>query len=66
MWLAQAIKADYGVTNVVADAWSAPAFMKTNHSVTHGGTLCGVPGTKCPSGDWRQAYADYLRQYAAD
>ncbi len=66
LWLAQAIKADYGVTNVVADAWSAPAFMKTNHSVTHGGTLCGVPGTKCPSGDWRQAYADYLRQYAAD
>jgi O-glycosyl hydrolase len=22
-----------------------------------------VPGTACPSGDWRQAYADYLVQY---
>ena len=25
-----AIKQDFGVTNVFADAWSAPGFMKTN------------------------------------
>jgi glucuronoarabinoxylan endo-1,4-beta-xylanase len=66
LWLAQQLKVRYGVTDVLADAWSAPAFMKTNHSVDHGGTLCGVPGAACPSGDWRQAYANYLKQYAAD
>jgi O-glycosyl hydrolase len=66
LWLAQTIKRDYGVTDVFADAWSAPAFMKTNDSVDNGGTLCGVPGATCASGDWRQAYANYLRQYAAD
>ena len=66
LWFAQAIKADYGVTDVFADAWSAPAFMKTNNSVDNGGTLCGVPGAACDSGDWRQAYANYLKQYAAD
>jgi O-glycosyl hydrolase len=65
-WLAQRIKADYGVTNVFADAWSAPAFMKTNDSAINGGTLCGVPGASCASGDWRQAYANYLVQYAKD
>jgi O-glycosyl hydrolase len=66
LWFAQAIKKEYGVTDVFADAWSAPAFMKTNDSVDNGGTLCGVPGATCSSGDWRQAYANYLRQYAAD
>jgi O-glycosyl hydrolase len=65
-WLAQMIKASYGVTNVYADAWSAPAFMKTNDSVDNGGTLCGVPSAACGSGDWRQAYANYLVQYAKD
>src|ERR1700691_6256147 len=60
------IRADYGVTNVFADAWSAPAFMKTNDSQINGGTLCGVPGATCASGDWRQAYANYLAQYAKD
>ncbi|MGH3186874.1 MAG: hypothetical protein ACRDPY_01380 [Streptosporangiaceae bacterium] len=49
-----------------ADAWSAPAFMKTNDSQINGGTLCGVPGATCASGDWRQAYANYLAQYAKD
>jgi O-glycosyl hydrolase len=29
----------------------------------HGGSICGVPGETCSSGDWRQAYADYLIQY---
>jgi O-glycosyl hydrolase len=66
LWWAQQIKADYGVTDVFADAWSAPAFMKTNDSVPNGGTLCGVPGATCTSGDWRQAYANYLTQYAKD
>jgi O-glycosyl hydrolase len=69
-WLAAKIRADYGVTNVFADAWSAPAFMKTNGAVDNGGTLCGVPGAQCADGDWRQAYANYLvkyvRDYAAD
>jgi O-glycosyl hydrolase len=66
LWFAQQIKADYGVSNVFADAWSAPAFMKTNDSADNGGTLCGVTGATCASGDWRQAYANYLEQYAAD
>jgi O-glycosyl hydrolase len=40
--------------------------MKTNDSAIHGGTVCGAPGANCKSGDWRQAYADYLVQYAKD
>ena len=66
LWLAKRIKADYGVSDVFADAWSAPAFMKTNHSAIRGGTVCGAPGASCKSGDWRQAYANYLVQYAKD
>jgi O-glycosyl hydrolase len=65
-WLAARLRSLYGITNVYADAWSAPAFMKTNDSVDNGGTLCGVPGATCGSGDWRQAYANYLVQYARD
>jgi O-glycosyl hydrolase len=65
LWFAKQIKADYGAS-VFADAWSAPAFMKTNHSTVGGGTVCGLPGASCKSGDWRQAYADYLVQYAKD
>ena len=64
LWFAKQIKADYGITNVFADAWSAPAFMKTNDSAINGGTVCGEPGASCKSGDWRRAYADYLVQYA--
>ena len=66
LWFAKQIKADYGVSDVFADAWSAPAFMKTNDSAIRGGTVCGVPGASCKSGDWRQPYADYLVQYAKD
>jgi O-glycosyl hydrolase len=66
LWLAQTIKRDYGVTNVFADAWSAPGFMKDNNTQIGAGTLCGAPGVTCPSGDWRQAYANYLVQYAKD
>jgi O-glycosyl hydrolase len=66
LWFAQQIKADYDVTNVFADAWSAPAFMKTNDETDNGGAVCGVTGATCSSGDWRQAYANYLVQYAKD
>ncbi|WP_228981516.1 glycoside hydrolase [Streptomyces sp. DH12] len=45
----------YGVRRFFADAWSAPAFMKSNGSENDGGEL--LPA-------WRQAYADYLVQYA--
>jgi O-glycosyl hydrolase len=37
--------------------------MKTNNRDTNGGSLCGVPGASCGSGDWRQAYANYLVAY---
>jgi len=66
LWFAQQIKADYGVTNVFADAWSAPAFMKTNDETDNGGAVCGVSGATCSSGSWTQAYANYLVQYAKD
>jgi O-glycosyl hydrolase len=66
LWFAQQIKADFGVTNVFADAWSAPAFMKTNDATDNGGAVCGSPSATCSSGDWRQAYANYLVQYAKD
>ncbi|GGU83333.1 hypothetical protein GCM10010275_18200 [Streptomyces litmocidini] len=54
VWLAGEAKA-YGVERFYADAWSAPAFMKTNGSENGGGEL--LPA-------WRQAYANYLVQYA--
>jgi glucosylceramidase len=53
----------YGVERFFADAWSAPGYMKTNGTDVQGGELCGVPGTSCASGDWRQAYANYLVRY---
>lgn len=57
----------YGVNQIYADAWSAPGFMKTNGSESNGGTLCGAPGAStCSTGDWRQAYANYLVQYIKD
>lgn len=64
--LAQTIRKEYGVTDVFADDWSAPAYMKTNDSTSNGGTLCGVPGATCASGNWEQAYANMLVQYARD
>jgi O-glycosyl hydrolase len=66
LWLAQTIRAEYGVRDVFADAWTAPAYMKTNDSTSNGGTLCGVPGATCASGNWEQAYANFLVQYARD
>ena len=66
LWFVKQIRADFGISDVFADAWSAPGFMKTNDSAIRGGTVCGVPGASCKSGDWRQAYANYLVQYARD
>ncbi|MEU7011372.1 glycoside hydrolase [Streptomyces sp. NPDC046332] len=54
VWLAKEVKA-YGVERFFADAWSAPVFMKTSGSENDGGEL--LP-------EWRQAYANYLVQYA--
>jgi glucosylceramidase len=54
----------YGsVDRILANAWSAPGFMKTNGTDSRGGNLCGLPDTACASGDWRQAYANYLVQF---
>ncbi|KAK0706969.1 glycoside hydrolase family 30 protein [Lasiosphaeria miniovina] len=62
LWVSQqAVK--YGVKTFYANAWSAPGFMKTNGKDSNGGSLCGVTNAKCSSGDWRQAYADYLVKY---
>jgi O-glycosyl hydrolase len=66
LWFAQQIKADFGVTNVYADVWSAPAFMKVDDATDNGSALCGVSGATCSSGNWVQAYANYIKQYAAD
>lgn len=52
-----------GVKYIYADAWSAPGFMKTNDDYENGGYLCGVTGEICSTGDWRQAYANYLVRY---
>ncbi|KAI0593103.1 glycoside hydrolase family 30 protein [Biscogniauxia sp. FL1348] len=62
LWVSQeAVKR--GVKTIYANAWSAPGYMKTNGNDANGGTLCGVSGATCASGDWKQAFADYLVQY---
>jgi len=66
LWLAQTIRHEFGVRDVFADAWTAPAYMKTNDSTSNGGTLCGVTGATCASGNWERAYANFLVQYARD
>ncbi|GEC03577.1 xylanase [Streptomyces spinoverrucosus] len=63
VWLAQQARA-YGVNRFYADAWTAPGYMKTNGTDANGGTLCGLSGATCASGDWRKAYANYLVQWA--
>lgn len=63
VWIAQQAQ-QRGVSQFYADAWSAPAFMKNNDSVSGLGSLCGE--VSCSSGDWRQAYANYLVQYLKD
>jgi glucosylceramidase len=62
VWFAKEAKA-YGVKRFYADPWSAPAYMKDNGSDSGGGTLCGLSGTNCATGDWTTAYANYLVQY---
>ncbi|KAL0932459.1 Endo-1,6-beta-D-glucanase BGN16.3 [Colletotrichum truncatum] len=54
---------NYGVNQIYADAWSAPGFMKTSGNEATAGYLCGTTGHTCASGDWRQAYANFLAQY---
>lgn len=63
VWVSTEAVKTYGVSTVYANAWSAPGYMKTNNNDANGGSLCGVSGATCSSGDWRQAYADYLVQY---
>jgi O-glycosyl hydrolase len=53
----------HGVRTFYANAWSAPGYMKTNGDENNGGYLCGVSGKSCSSGDWKQAYANYLVKY---
>lgn len=62
VWLTQQAQS-YGVNTFYADAWSAPGFMKTNGQDSNGGYLCGTTGHTCSTGDWRQAYANFLVQY---
>ncbi|MGW3123136.1 glycoside hydrolase family 30 protein [Streptomyces sp. NPDC001107] len=63
VWLAKQARA-YGVNRFYADAWTAPGYMKTNGTDANGGTLCGLSGATCASGDWKKAYANFLVQYA--
>ncbi|KAI1328231.1 glycoside hydrolase family 5 protein [Xylariaceae sp. FL0255] len=62
VWFSQQA-ASYGVKTIYADAWSAPGFMKTSGSDSTPGYLCGSTGHNCSSGDWQQAYANFLVQY---
>jgi O-glycosyl hydrolase len=63
VWVSTEAVETYGVKTVYANAWSAPGYMKTNNNDSNGGLLCGVSGANCSSGDWKQAYANYLVQY---
>ena len=53
-----------GLQTLYGDAWSAPGYMKTNDDDSYGGYLCGVTNTSCSTGNWMQAYANYLVQWA--
>jgi O-glycosyl hydrolase len=66
VWLSKTVQDVYGVKTIYANAWSAPGYMKTNNNADNGGYLCGVTGQTCSSGNWVQAYADYLTQYVKD
>jgi glucosylceramidase len=63
VWFAQEAE-ERGVERFYGDAWTAPAYMKTNGSAVRGGALCGLSGTSCASGDWTEAYAIYLVAWA--
>ncbi|KAF2228707.1 glycoside hydrolase family 30 protein [Viridothelium virens] len=62
VWFSQQARS-YGVNTIYADAWSAPGFMKTSGSDATPGYLCGTTGHTCSTGDWRQAYANFLVKY---
>ena len=61
VWMAKQAQG-YGVSQFMADAWTAPPGMKTVQK-TVGGTLCGVTGAVCESGDWKKAYSEYLVEW---
>ncbi|KAK5651584.1 hypothetical protein OQA88_11857 [Cercophora sp. LCS_1] len=63
LWVSREAVHTYGVKTIYANAWSAPGYMKTNGNDANGGSLCGVSGASCSSGDWKQAFANYLVQY---
>lgn len=63
VWFAQEAKAR-GVERFYGNAWTAPAYMKTNGSAVRGGALCGLADATCASGDWTEAYANYLVAWA--
>jgi O-glycosyl hydrolase len=63
VWFAQEAQRN-GVEYIYGNAWTAPGYMKTNNSPVNGGTLCGLSGATCASGDWTEAYADYLVAWA--
>ncbi|KAK4446325.1 glycoside hydrolase superfamily [Podospora aff. communis PSN243] len=63
LWVSTEAVHTYGVKTIYANAWSAPGYMKTNGNDANGGSLCGVSGASCSSGDWKQAFANYLVQY---
>lgn len=63
VWVSTEAVKTYGLATVYANAWSAPGYMKTNNNDANGGSLCGVSGASCSTGDWKQAYANYLVQY---
>ncbi|WP_275005836.1 glycoside hydrolase family 30 protein [Promicromonospora iranensis] len=63
VWFAQEARAR-GVDRFYGNAWTAPAYMKTNGSAVRGGTLCGLSDASCASGDWTEAYANYLVAWA--
>jgi O-glycosyl hydrolase len=56
VWFAQQAQR-YGVRQIMADAWSAPGFMKTTGTDINGGNLCGVPDTACASWHQQAAYS---------
>ena len=53
VWAAK-VAQSYGVQRFYADAWSAPAYMKTNGDENNGGMV---------KPEWEAAYARYLAQY---
>ncbi|KAI8658964.1 hypothetical protein NCS55_01175200 [Fusarium keratoplasticum] len=59
VWLSQEAMS-YEVDTIYANAWSAPAYMK---SAEHYGRLCGTRGVTCASGDWQLRYAQLITQY---